>query len=205
MASPHSLPPFRSHKRKREVDPVMKPSTRPSRPISSQLVCSPNRMRTRSLTSIRACIAQCNRLTSRTNKRTATTTLLPVNNKRMKTSQQVTSHDEYDRFRRFLYQSLNEIDDVMRKLIESKLMENTSLFADHIYQLVSELMLNNCDSIVPLVKYLHPYENSMKLLLAGINSKSTVFQECFLKKLKQTFDYEIKQQTISTSRIKLLK
>ncbi len=163
-------------------------------------------MQTRSFNSIRACIARCNQPTTVTKKRTTTELISPTPiSKRMKLNKIEQNKNEYDLINQFLNSFSKEINDQLRKMLERKLHEDIALFIDDIYRIFSELMMNKCDMILPLVKELHPYEESIKILLAYINNKSSLFQQHFIKKLNQTFEYEIKQQPIYDDRIKILK
>jgi hypothetical protein len=165
-------------------------------------------MQTRSLNSIRACITRCNQPTIRTRKRTATELILPpppTIPKRMKSIKLEQTTNEYDSVNRFINLFSKEINDELNKIIERKLHDDILLFNDNLYRILSELMINKCDVILPLVKQLHPYEESIKILLTYIHSKSSIFQQHFTTKLNQIFEYEIKQQPISNNRIKILK
>lgn len=207
--------PFSSKKRKR-TSVVKKPSvplTRqtstqisrsPTRQTSTRISRSPTRMPTRSLTSIRARIARCNQPSVSTTKRTTTEIISPTpTSKRIKFEKK---QNDYDLINQFLNSFSKEINDKLRESLEQKLHEDLSLFNDNIYRIISELMINKCDMILPLVKQLHPYEESIKILLECINNKSSIFQQYFIKKLNQTFEYETKQpQQISNNRIRILK
>jgi len=205
--------PFPLRKRKRKS--VVKKSTvtlprQTSNPISrssNRIPRSPNRMQTRSFNSIRARIARCNQPTIVSKKRTTTELLSsspPPILKRMKSTKIQQNNNEYDLINQFLNSFSKEINDELENILQQKLHEDISLFTDNIYRILSELMINKCDIILPLVKQLHPYEESIKILLVYINSKSSIFQQHFINKLNQTFEYEIKQQ-ISNNRIQILK
>jgi hypothetical protein len=205
--------PFPLRKRKRKS--VVKKSTvtlprQTSNRISrspNRMPRSPNRMQTRSFNSIRACIARCNQPAIASKKRTTTELLSsspPPILKRMKSTKIQQNNHEYDLINQFLNSFSKEINDKLGNILQQKLHEDISLFSDNIYRILSELMINKCDIILPLVKQLHPYEESIKILLVYINSKSSIFQQHFINKLNQTFEYEIKQQ-ISNNRIQILK
>jgi hypothetical protein len=200
--------PFPLQKRKRKTV-VKKPSVTPSRQPSNRISRSPTRMQTRSLNSIRSCIARCNQPKTVTKKRTATELLSssppPSNAKRRKSTRIEQNNNEYDLIKKFINSFSKEINDELRNILEHKLNEDILLFNDNIYRILSELMINKCDIILQLVKKLHPYEESIRILLSYINSKSTLFQQHFITKLNQSFEYEIKQQQISNNRIKILK
>jgi hypothetical protein len=161
-------------------------------------------MQTRSLNSIRSCIARCNQPIKEVKKRT--TTELPIS-KRIKFQKTEENKNLYNLITKFLNSFSKEINDELKNNLEEKLQEDISLFNDNIYQIISELMINKCDIILPLIKHLHPYEESIKILLGYINSKSSIFQQYFINKLNQTFQYEInqQQQQILNDRIKILK
>jgi hypothetical protein len=200
--------PISSPLRKRKRKSVVKKSSVPlSRQTSNQISRSPNRMQTRSLNSIRACIARCNQPTAKTTRKRTTTELIspPPISKRIKSRKTEENNNEYDLINQFLNKFSKEINDELGNLLQEKLHDDISLFNDNIYRIISELMINKCDIILPLVKQLHPYEESIKILLEYINSKSSIFQEYFIKKLNQIFEYEIKQQQISNNRIIILK
>ena len=204
--------PFPLKKRKRKAV-VKKPSVTLSRQPSTRISRSPTRMQTRSLNSIRACISRCNQpKTATPKKRTAAEVISsspppPSNTKRRKSTRIEQNTNEYDLIKKFINSFSKEINDELRKIIEQKLIEDISLFNENFYQIISELIINKCDIILPLVKNLHPYEESIKILLTYINSKSSIFQQHFFTKLNQSFEYEIKQQQqqISNNRIKILK
>ncbi|CAF3583627.1 unnamed protein product [Rotaria sordida] len=175
---------------------------------------SSNRIQTRSLNSIRTCIARCNQPTTVNRKRTATESILslPPMPKRMKSirieqqkkNNNNNNNNEYDLIIKFLNSFSKEINDDLKKFLQQKLHENILLFNDNIYRIFSDLMIYKCDIILSLVKNLHSYEESIKLLLVYIHSQSSVFQQHFITKLKQAFEFEIKQQQISNNRIKIL-
>jgi len=166
-------------------------------------------MQTRSLNSIRACIARCNQPIKETKKRTTTELISsssPPTSKRIKSQKtEENKNNSYDLIKKFLHSFSKEINDELKNILEEKLQEDISLFNDNIYRIISELMINKCDIILPLIKHLHPYEESIKILLEYINSKSSIFQQHFINKLNQTFQYEINQQQIINDRIKILK
>ena len=198
---------FPLQKRKRKTV-VNKPSVPHPRQTSNRISRSPTRMQTRSLNSIRACITRCNQPITRSTKRTATELISPPSTiaaKRMKSIKTEQTNKEYDLVNQFINLFSKEINDELNNIIERKLHDDILLFNDNIYRIVSELMINKCDIILPLVKHLHPYEESIKILLSYINTKSTIFQQHFITKLNQVFEYEIKQQQISNNRIKILK
>jgi hypothetical protein len=216
----HLSVPLRSRKRKHPAV-VIKPSVTLSRPpLSSQISRSPtpiphpsnpiphssNRMQTRSLNTIRACIARCNKPTAIAQKRTATESISPSPiPKRVKSTRIEEKKNEYDVFAKFITSSSKEMNDELRKIIEIKLHDDISLLIDHLYRIVSDLMITKCEMILPLVKHLHPYEESIKILFIFINSQSAVFQHQFITKFNQIFEYEIKQKHICNNRIKVLK
>ncbi len=199
--------PFPLRKRKRKSVVKKSTITLPRQP-SNRISRSPNRMQTRSFNSIRACIARCNQPAIASKKRTTTELLSsspPPILKRMKSTKIQQNNNEYDLINQFLNSFSKEINDELGNILQQKLHEDISLFTDNIYRILSELMINKCDIILPLVKQLHPYEESIKILLVYINSKSSIFQQHFITKLNQIFEYEIKQQPISNNRIKILK
>ncbi|CAF2731689.1 unnamed protein product [Rotaria sp. Silwood2] len=205
---PLSLPmPYPLRKRKRKTV-LNKPRVIRPQQISKQISRSSNRMQTRSLNSIRTCIARCNQPTPVNRKRTATELIssLPPIPKRMKSTriEQQKYHNEYELIIKFLNSFSKEINDDLRKFLQQKLHEDILLFNDNIYRIFSDLMIYKCDIILPLVKNLHAYEESIKLLLVYIHSQSSVFQQHFITKLQQAFEFEIKQQQISNNRIKVL-
>ncbi|CAF3361589.1 unnamed protein product [Rotaria sp. Silwood1] len=198
--------PLRKRKRKTVVD---KPSVIRPKQTPKRISRSSNRMQTRTLNSIRTCIARCNQPTIVNRKRTATELIseLPPIPKRMKstrTQQQQQNSNEYDLIIKFLNSFSKEINDDLQKFLQQKLHEDILLFNDNIYRIFSDLMMYRCNIILPLVKNLHRYEESIKLLLVYIHSQSSVFQQHFITKLKQAFEFEIKQQQISNNRIKIL-
>ena len=169
-------------------------------------------MQTRSLNTIRSCLARCNQPVTNIRKRTATLALAPISSapstapKRMKSMKIEQSTNEYGSIMKFLNCSSKQINDEVGQMIERKLQEDTSLFNDHIYRITSELMINKCSIILPLVNQLHPYEESIQVLLTFINSKSTIFSKHFIAKLNQTFEYDVKQDQSTTHKhIKILK
>ena len=195
---PILLPSRSTRKRKADViKPAIVPLRQPSTPISPV----PTRMQTRSLNAIRTCIARCNRPTASTGKRAVRESTSPVS-KRMKPT-----IDEYQIVEQFLHRSSNDISDPLKNFLERKLQEDIVEFSNHLYGLISEVMMKKCDTILPLVKHLHPHEESTKVLLVHLNSKSTVFHQHFLPKLNQAFDDTVKQSsaTHSNNRVKILK
>ncbi|CAF0901418.1 unnamed protein product [Adineta ricciae] len=201
---------FPTRKRKRRVS-VKKPSVPLPRPPTNPTSHSPVRMQTRSLNTIRSCLARCNQPVTNIRKRTATSALASTSSvpstapKRMKSMKIEQSANEYDSITKFLNSLTKQIHDEVGQMIERKLHEDTSLFNDHIYRIISELMINKCSIILPLVNQLHPYEESIQVLLTFINSKSTTFPKHFIAKLNQTFEYDVKQhQSTIHKRIKTL-
>ncbi|CAF0961905.1 unnamed protein product [Adineta ricciae] len=188
---------FPTRKRKRRVS-VKKPPIPLPRPPSNPTTHSPVRMQTRSLNTIRSCLARCNQPVTNIRKRTATLALAPTSSasstapKRMKSMKIEQSTNAYDSITKFLNSLSKQIHDEVGQMIEQKLQEDTSLFNDHIYRIISELMINKCSIILPLVNQLHPYEESIQVLLSFINSKSTIFSKHFIAKLNQTFEYDVK-------------
>ncbi|CAF4327943.1 unnamed protein product, partial [Adineta steineri] len=170
---------------------------------------APIRMQTRSLNSIRSCIARCNQPKTITKKRTATEIISspPKPSKRIKSTTTQQTHNEYDLIIKFLNSFSKEINNELSQFIEQKLNDDILLLNDNIYRIISELLINKCNMILPFIKQLHPYEESIKILLIYIHSKSSRFQQYFLTKLNQTFEYETKQpqQQISHHHIEILK
>ncbi|CAM4897953.1 unnamed protein product [Rotaria socialis] len=196
--------PYPSRKRKDKIA-VSKPRViRPERipPTSS------NRMHTRSFNSIRSCIARCNQPTTANRKRTATESIasLPPIPKRMKSirNEQQIQTNEYDLIHKFIDSLSKEINDDTRNFLQRKLNENILLFNDNIYRIFSDLLFSKCDIILLLVKELHAYEESIRTLLVYIHSQSSVFQQHFITKLTQAFEFEIKKQSIQHNQIKIL-
>lgn len=196
--------PYHSRKRKLKAKVVV---NKPSAITSTTIPRSSNRMPTRSLTAIRACIARSNQAVPVSRKRTATQSIssLPPIPKRRKTTKSEPHENEYDRINKFINSFAKQIDEDLKKVLQQKLNEDILSFHDNLYRTFSELMVYKCDIILPLVKTLHPCEESIKLLLQYIHSQSTVFQQHFITKLKQTFEYEIKQQNPCNKRIKIIK
>ena len=179
------------------------PSIPLSRATSSNRIShSPAHVQTRSLSSIRACIARCNKpsTTVTTKKRTTTESIIspPPTSKRRK--------NEYDLIEKYLHSFSKEINEELKEFLEEKLHENLSLFIDRFCSIINELLFNKCNLILLQIKKLHPYEESIQILLKYINSKSLTFQQSFIQKLNQSFEFEIKQQSqISHNRIQILK
>ena len=194
---PISLPSRTTRKRKAAViKPAVPLLRQPSTPMSPV----PTRMQTRSLNAIRTCIARCNRPTASTRKRPTLESPPPVA-KRMRPT-----IDEYHIVDQFFHRSSNDISDPLKNFLERKLQEDIVELSDHLYRLVGDMMMKKCDMILPLVKHLHPHEESTKVLLMHLNSKSTVFHQSFLPKLNQAFDDAIRQSsTISNNHLKILK
>ncbi|CAF0787771.1 unnamed protein product [Adineta steineri] len=206
---PLSLPlPYPSGKRKRK-SVTKKSSIIPTRQTSNPVPPpAPIRMQTRSLNSIRSCIARCNQPKTITKKRTATEIISspPKPSKRIKSTTTQQTHNEYDLIIKFLNSFSKEINNELSQFIEQKLNDDVLLLNDNIYRIISELLINKCNMILPFIKQLHPYEESIKILLIYIHSKSSRFQQYFLTKLNQTFEYETKQpqQQISHNHIEIL-
>ncbi|CAF2139577.1 unnamed protein product [Rotaria magnacalcarata] len=196
--------PYPSQKRKEKVVVSKPPVIRSERipPTSS------NRMQTRSFNSIRSCIARCNQPAIVNRKRTATESMasLPPIPKRMKSirNEQQIQTNEYDLIHKFIDSLSKEINDDTRNFLQRKLHEDILLFNDNIYRIFSDLMFSKCDIILLLVKELHVYEESIRTLLVYIHSQSSVFQQHFITKLTQAFEFEIQKQSIQHNQIKIL-
>lgn len=175
----------------------------------SRLSQSPSRMTTRSITSIRACIARCNRPDVTTRKRLAQD--LPSNvatppMKRLRSSQsEMNDDDEFDRLKKFLQTFAKEINVELKIWIENKLKENLTLFTDEFYRIVMEIFYSRANVILPFVKNLHPHEDSLKILMKFVENQSKEFSSKFLSKLKRSFEIELEQKTIVSQRLKILK
>ena len=175
---------------------------------STRTIRSSKPMQIRSLNSIRTCIARCNQsTTTRTRKRTSTESILslPSISKRMKSTHIESTNNDYDSINKFIYSFSKEINDDIKKYLQQKLNEDILLFSNTLYRIFSESMISKCDIILPLNKYFHPYEVSIKTLLVHIHSQSSIFQHHFITKLNQIFSSEIKHQQICHSRVKILK
>ena len=199
--------PFLRRKRERK-SVVKKPPVLRSRQPSHRLSRSPNRMETRSLSSIRARIARCNQPTTIPKKRTTTESISPSSTpsaKRRKPSQIEPKNNESDSIMKFLNSSSKEMSEELKKIVQKKLHENYSVFIDDSYRILMELMKKKCNIKDSLVKQFHPYEETIRILLTFIPSQSVIFQEDWIKKLNQTFEHEIKQVKISHDQVKILK
>lgn len=206
---PLALPPLRRPQKRARKAIATKPlAVRPQPTTPIRAPRSPTRMQTRSLSSIRACIARCNKPAAGTRKRAAaeqTSVSPPKIPKRMKSTTPNESANNADPIESFLLSLSKDIHADLTELIERKRNENMTSFYDHVYDLVTELLFSKCDVILPLVKQLHPYEESVKVLLTCINSKPAMFQQHFHGKLNRAFESEVKQQAqISHARVKIV-
>lgn len=89
--------------------------------------------------------------------------------------------------------------------MDEKIATNLSTLVDRLYQILSDLLFKKDDMILILVNQLHPYEESIQILLEYANSKSTRFQESFIRKLNEKFQSEITRSPIPVKRIQILK
>ena len=163
-----------------------------------------SRMQTRSLTSIRSCIARCNRPSSKVSQKRSAPEPNPtiVVSKRQKPSP---SNTDTDQLVKFLRVSSNVLNEALKKWIDDKLHGTVSVFLDDFHRAITEMVINRCDIILPFVQRLHPSEESLKLLLRYIQKESSTFQSNLLEKLKQDWNSEVEIRPVINNRIKIIK
>lgn len=123
----------------------------------------------------------------------------------MKPSTSEMPQDEYAPLKKFLHTFAKEINTDLKTMIERKLTEDSSLFIDHLNRLITEIIMGKGDILLPLVKQLHPFEETLRILFTYMNSKSTVFQQNFLQQSKQAFVHQIQEKQASSKPLKTLK
>ena len=165
---------------------------------------------TRSLNSIRACIARCNKPAQTTQqKRTTTTTTAdvhtsPISKRRKPNSVEPKPSNSYDLIDKYLENSSKDLNEQLREFLDENLQNHLSILIDRLHEILDDFLVKKCDIILVQVTKLHSYEESIEVLFKYIHSKSSSFLKDFLMKLNQKFQFEIQQAQRSNKRIQIL-
>ena len=175
----------------------------PSRPM-------PITRSTRSLNSIRACIARCNKPAQTTQqKRTTTTTTAdvhtsPISKRRKPNSVEPKPSNSYDLIDKYLENSSKDLNEQLREFLDENLQNHLSILIDRLHEILDDFLVKKCDIILVQVTKLHSYEESIEVLFKYIHSKSSSFLKDFLMKLNQKFEFENQERKRSNKRIQIL-